>query len=30
MAAIQAGDVNRVVGMLAEDAAWSMPPLSSL
>jgi RNA polymerase sigma-70 factor (ECF subfamily) len=29
MEAIQAGDVNRVVGMLAEDAAWSMPPLAT-
>ena len=24
---MQRGDVNRVVAMLAEDAAWSMPPL---
>jgi RNA polymerase sigma-70 factor, ECF subfamily len=29
MDAIQNGDVNRVVGMLAEDAAWSMPPLAT-
>jgi RNA polymerase sigma-70 factor (ECF subfamily) len=29
MSAIQAGDVNRVVSMLAEDAAWSMPPLAT-
>jgi RNA polymerase sigma-70 factor (ECF subfamily) len=29
MEAIQAGDVNRMVGMLAEDAAWSMPPLAT-
>jgi RNA polymerase sigma-70 factor (ECF subfamily) len=29
MAAMQAGDVETVVGMLAEDAAWSMPPLAS-
>jgi len=27
MDAMQRGDVNRVVAMLAEDAAWSMPPL---
>jgi RNA polymerase sigma-70 factor (ECF subfamily) len=29
MAAMQAGDVETVVGMLAEDAAWTMPPLAS-
>ena len=29
MAAMQAGDVETVVGMLAEDAVWSMPPLAS-
>src|SRR3954447_7273888 len=29
MDAMQRGDVDRVVSMLAEDAAWSMPPLSS-
>jgi len=29
MVAMQAGDVETVVGMLAEDAAWSMPPLAS-
>ena len=29
MEAIQNGDVNRVVSMLAEDAAWSMPPLAT-
>jgi RNA polymerase sigma-70 factor, ECF subfamily len=29
MDAMQRGDVNRVVAMLAEDAAWSMPPLAS-
>ena len=27
MDALQRGDVPRVVSMLAEDAAWSMPPL---
>jgi RNA polymerase sigma-70 factor (ECF subfamily) len=27
MDAMQRGDVNAVVSMLAEDAAWSMPPL---
>jgi RNA polymerase sigma-70 factor (ECF subfamily) len=29
MDAIQRGDVDTVVSMLAEDAAWSMPPLAS-
>jgi len=29
MAAMQAADVETVIGMLAEDAAWSMPPLAS-
>src|SRR3954447_6634016 len=29
MAAMQAGDIETVVGMLAEDAVWSMPPLAS-
>jgi RNA polymerase sigma-70 factor (ECF subfamily) len=29
MAAMQAGDVEAVLGMLAEDAVWSMPPLAS-
>jgi len=29
MDAMQRGDVDRVVTMLAEDAAWSMPPLAS-
>ncbi len=27
--AIETGDVERMVGMLAEDAAWSMPPLAT-
>ena len=27
MRAMEHGDVNRVVSLLAEDAAWSMPPL---
>src|SRR5205807_8160837 len=29
MDAMQRGDVETVVSMLAEDAAWSMPPLAS-
>ena len=29
MEAMQRGDVSRVVNMLAEEAAWSMPPLSN-
>ena len=29
MDAMQRGDVPAVVGMLAEDAAWSMPPLAA-
>ena len=29
MDAMRRGDVNAVVGMLAEDAAWSMPPLAT-
>jgi RNA polymerase sigma-70 factor (ECF subfamily) len=29
MEAMQRGDVKAVVGMLAEDAAWSMPPAAS-
>jgi RNA polymerase sigma-70 factor (ECF subfamily) len=29
MDAMQRGDVEKVVSMLAEDAAWSMPPLAS-
>src|SRR5918992_5001132 len=29
MDAMQRGDVEAVIGMLAEDAAWSMPPLAA-
>ncbi len=29
MEAMRGGDVNRVVSMLTEDVAWSMPPLAS-
>src|SRR3954463_14437100 len=29
MDAMQRGDVEAVIGMLAEEAAWSMPPLAS-
>jgi RNA polymerase sigma-70 factor, ECF subfamily len=29
MEAMDSGDVEAVVGMLAEDAAWSMPPLAT-
>ena len=29
MDAMQRGDVDRVVGMLTQDVAWSMPPLAS-
>jgi RNA polymerase sigma-70 factor, ECF subfamily len=29
MEAMEAGDVNKVVSLLAEDAAWSMPPLAA-
>lgn len=29
MEAMRTGDVSRVVSMLAEDVAWSMPPLAS-
>jgi RNA polymerase sigma-70 factor (ECF subfamily) len=29
MDALQRGDVDKVVSMLAQDAAWSMPPLAS-
>jgi RNA polymerase sigma-70 factor (ECF subfamily) len=29
MEAMRGGDVNRVVAMLTEDMAWSMPPLAS-
>jgi RNA polymerase sigma-70 factor (ECF subfamily) len=29
MEAMRRGDVNRVVSMLTEEAAWSMPPLAS-
>ena len=29
MEAMEGGDVDRVVGLLAEDAVWSMPPLAT-
>ena len=29
MDAMRRGDIEAVVGMLAEDAAWSMPPLAA-
>jgi RNA polymerase sigma-70 factor (ECF subfamily) len=29
MAAMAEGNVNKVVSLLAEDAAWSMPPLAA-
>jgi RNA polymerase sigma-70 factor (ECF subfamily) len=29
MEAMERGDVEAVVGLLAEDAAWSMPPLAA-
>jgi RNA polymerase sigma-70 factor (ECF subfamily) len=29
MDALSRGDVEKIVGMLAEDAAWSMPPLTA-